>query len=1167
MTHNLNIEFIAAADLDRLIEQASIENWSELVLLGPFISLDAYREQSLKEPKCARRIFQLRDPVRDLASRLSGLGNLTSLNLWGNRIGPDGARVLATLGNLTSLNLNENKIGPEGAKALATLGNLSSLDLWFNGIGPEGAKALARLSNLTSLDLNENEIGSEGAKALAALGNLTSLTLWYNEIGLDGAKALATLSNLTSLDLSMNEIGSDSARALAVLSNLTSLDLWGNRIGPDGAKALAALGNLTSLHLVMNKIGSDGVKALAALSKLTSLNLRNNEIGPDGVRSLAALSNLNSLNLNENRIGSDGAKSLAALNNLTSLNLWGNEIGSDGAESLAALGNLMSLNLRNNEIGPDGVRSLAVLSNLSSLNLDENRVGSDGAKALATLKKLSSLDLSRNQIGPDGAKALAVLGNLTSLDLRRNEIGSDGARSLAALGNLTSLNLSYNWIGPDGARAILEAWSRRSDSVRFRRLDLRGAGDLSELLPEEVLSNYDDPEAILAAYRRFTEGRRKTLNEAKLLVVGKESVGKTSLLRYLINNEPRNPAEQKTAGVKTHDRIEVQRWKPGAEDIRLNVWDFGGQEIYYETHRFFLTARSLYLLVLSDREEDDQSIFHWLKAIKNRAAGSPILVVINKSDEGKPLGLRPDETGLCADHPEIIGFLRTSCDDNDFSRDSIQRLRERIVEAIVNDERMKHVRDSFPVSWLRIKHEVADLAARRAWLSLPDFYTLCAAGEREEDNVTDEGERRSLLRLLNDLGAIVAHGLDASARAVQREITLLDPNWLTRAIYTILTRADCAELQGEFTENQVAGWLDPAVYPPERHEFILDMMRDEEVGLCFPLPNKTGRYLVPEALGPSAPYLGEWPDDCLRFRYRYELLPRGMIPRFIVHAHRLLFDPPTRWRTGAVFQVQNCAILVEADLERRQVDIRVKGPVHRRRIALGVIIDHLEAIHALNAAARPRALVPLPDQPECHEEYDFLLTLEDEEGSSYRHRPTGSKRSYTVAELLDGVRQKGSYAQRDDDRSPELSDPSQPPELPEPPSTTKFWARILKSWNALAFAVAAFAVSLFLLIYSIESPELRFLIAVSAATFVGVFLIVASFNPDHFYRRLIAWVIGIGLLANVAGFGVDAYFSDPGIASFRWDGRVSITFNIAWPLIVVALLVRDWKQKHGSASN
>jgi len=29
----------------------------------------------------------------------------------------------------------------------------------------------------------------------------------------------------------------------------------------------------------------------------------------------------------------------------------------------------------------------------------------------------------------------------------------------------------------------------------------------------------------------------------------------------------------------------------------VNIWDFGGQEIYHATHQFFLTHRSLYLLL------------------------------------------------------------------------------------------------------------------------------------------------------------------------------------------------------------------------------------------------------------------------------------------------------------------------------------------------------------------------------------------------------------------------------------------------------------------------------------------------------------------------------------------------------------------------------------------
>ena len=121
-----------------------------------------------------------------------------------------------------------------------------------------------------------------------------------------------------------------------------------------------------------------------------------------------------------------------------------------------------------------------------------------------------------------------------------------------------------------------------------------------------------DAQAILAAYRRFVlaqqEQTLRPLNELKLLVVGNEAVGKTSLLRYLITGQPRDPNETRTAGIAQHEKIEVREWSPSHYPVQLNVWDFGGQEMMRGTHRFFLTERSLYLLVLEDRRQDDRSI-------------------------------------------------------------------------------------------------------------------------------------------------------------------------------------------------------------------------------------------------------------------------------------------------------------------------------------------------------------------------------------------------------------------------------------------------------------------------------------------------------------------------------------------------------------------------------
>jgi hypothetical protein len=142
----------------------------------------------------------------------------------------------------------------------------------------------------------------------------------------------------------------------------------------------------------------------------------------------------------------------------------------------------------------------------------------------------------------------------------------------------------------------------------------------------------------------------------------------------------------------------------------------------------------------------------------------------------------------------------------------------------------------------------------------------------------------------------------------------------------------------------------------------------------------------------------------LRFRYVYNYLPPGLMPRFIVESHRNLTPKKSRWRTGVVLSARDCEVLVLADVDRRRIDLLVDGPLALRRAALNVVLDHLEAAHALNPEAAPVAVVPLPDRPEVHVRYEHLLMLEDRMGPSYLYIPDGTDRTYPVGELLDGVR-------------------------------------------------------------------------------------------------------------------------------------------------------------------
>jgi internalin A len=223
-------------------------------------------------------------------------------------------------------------------------------------------------------------------------------------------------------------------------------------------------------------------------------------------------------------------------------------------------------------------------------------------------------------------------------------------------------------------------------------------------LPPEVLGpTWDDvftkkakpakPADILNYYFRVRAGKRP-LNEAKLILVGRGGVGKTSLVNRLLFDRF-DKDEKKTEGIC------ISEWKlrlRGSEDVRLNLWDFGGQEIMHATHQFFLTQRSLYLLVLEGRQgAEDADAEYWLKLIESfstESSGevSPVLVVLNKIKE-IPFDL--NRRGLQQKYPFIRGFIATDCVD----RTGLQELRAAIER---ETDQLKHLRADFPTSWFAI---------------------------------------------------------------------------------------------------------------------------------------------------------------------------------------------------------------------------------------------------------------------------------------------------------------------------------------------------------------------------------------------------------------------------------------------------------------------------------
>jgi uncharacterized protein (TIGR02996 family) len=159
------------------------------------------------------------------------LAGLTALGLYRHRLDPPEARLLAGSSHLRGvvrLQLHADGLHADGPVARAFLDSshlprLTSLDLGGSVLGPEGARELAdcpALGRLAVLDLSRTMLGDEGAEALAAsphLAGLTALDLAENGIEEGGARALASsphLRGLASLVLRGNHPGAEGRRLL-----------------------------------------------------------------------------------------------------------------------------------------------------------------------------------------------------------------------------------------------------------------------------------------------------------------------------------------------------------------------------------------------------------------------------------------------------------------------------------------------------------------------------------------------------------------------------------------------------------------------------------------------------------------------------------------------------------------------------------------------------------------------------------------------------------------------------------------------------------------------------------------------------------------------------------------------------------------------------------------
>ncbi|XP_036345648.1 leucine-rich repeat serine/threonine-protein kinase 1 [Rhagoletis pomonella] len=242
-------------------------------------------------------------------------------------------------------------------------------------------------------------------------------------------------------------------------------------------------------------------------------------------------------------------------------------------------------------------------------------------------------------------KSKIIFPNLSMLDISNNCL-KEIPTSLHELSGLSVLNISGNV-------NITDLPPHLGLLSRLWNLNTRGCM-LQEPLKSMIESKKYKTMDIIGYLKSIYENS-VIYARMKLMVVGVQGIGKTTLLDLLRQGggsqksrasenhwarrmgHARNTPKSNCAGNISTVGVDIGTWicekrkkSPGSHGpVIFRTWDFGGQKEYYATHQYFLSKRSLYLVLwkITDGHKGLTEILQWLGNIQARAPNSAVIIV------------------------------------------------------------------------------------------------------------------------------------------------------------------------------------------------------------------------------------------------------------------------------------------------------------------------------------------------------------------------------------------------------------------------------------------------------------------------------------------------------------------------------------------------------------
>jgi len=676
------------------------------------------------------------------------------------------------------------------------------------------------------------------------------------------------------------------------LKNLTSINFMGNQISD--ISPIKELINLTRIGFGNNKITD--ISPLKKLNNLITINFDFNQI--TDITPIKELKNLIIIVFSYNQIAD--ISPIKELKNLIMIDFSHNNQISD-ISSIKELKNLIMIDFTINQI--TDISPVKELTNLTEICFEINQI--TDISPVKELLNLTSINFLGNQI--TDISPIKELKNLTSINLGHNQITD--ISPLKELINLKRVSLIKNPI------KFLPVWI-----CDFPNMDIQWSSNWIngfiyfednpiENVPIEIIKQ--GKEAIKNWFQQQEKYGKETVYEAKVLIVGEPKAGKTTLLNKLQNPDTKIPDidQSSTLGITVKHNYKFQH--PTLPDVQItaNIWDFGGQEIQYMLHQYFLSRDALYVVV-SDGRANTTRFEYWFQMIEMLGTtSSRILVMLNRFKDST--GVNPfARFQYKRDFPELtiedaeLDLSETGAQWWEFKKliaENISKLH------IVGQENIK--------VWNAIRGKIEEI--NEPYISTREFYKLS-----HNEGLELDSEVAQILDYFNKIGVVIYFADDPFLA----NTVFLNPNWITQAIYMVLSNRNIDYQTGKFNRPWLFEFWQSQGYKSYECNDLLNLMQKDKFDICYQLPNNSDNYMVPSILRTDMPLGAFEYKNMLQLRYIYEgFMPFGIMSRLIVRLHKYINEQLV-WQRGAILSYENNtkAEIVEP-FGKREIQIRIIG--------------------------------------------------------------------------------------------------------------------------------------------------------------------------------------------------------------------------------------------------